>query len=139
MRKFLFPLLLLLSFSIAAQANNTYTVLFPFFTDVAPIYDELVNDENAFIAKGKSSMGDMASTMEFLNDVMPDDVVTEVLGKTATVYSSAYKNGNTVDTNIDKVYAIYLVMRGGVVTVYYTECKAVDQRIYQEEIVNGKL
>ncbi len=127
MRKIIFVLLLTMVSALGAKA----TVLFPFFVDLTGVYDD--SKQNGCLYEGKCMMSKEATDI-FLKDVLPDDVTTTDVSKNYTVLTSAYQSSDTMGDKVDKVYAIYMIIKGEKVYCYYSETTAAQQAVIQAEI-----
>ncbi|MGM9833164.1 MAG: hypothetical protein ACI31A_05695 [Candidatus Limisoma sp.] len=141
MKKFLLLALLALFASNVANA----TVLFSFFTDLAPNYDVIFEskEENNVqtVLKGDSGWGGLNDCQSFLDDVIPEDVSKHYNGKYMIVYTSTFhrEEVDVVDTKSNMVSAIYLVSDGKSVKVFYTETSGTQQKEWEAQIAGGKL
>lgn len=120
------------------------TVLFPFFGDLAPV-NKLVarvvyKDFEQVVYKGDSGWGGVKECVEFLNDVLPEDVNKKLASNGFVVFTSTFhpKEIDTIEDS-NKVSAIYIVQRKGGVEIYYTESDAHQQAEWQDDIENGAL
>ncbi|MGM9815839.1 MAG: hypothetical protein ACI304_02125 [Lepagella sp.] len=141
MKKLLCVALLALLASSAANA----TVLFSFFTDLAPEYDvmfESKKEKNVqIVLKGDSAWGGLDACQSFLDDVIPEDVGKHLDGKGLIVYTSTFHRDeiDVIDTESNMVSAIYLVGDGKSVKVFYSESSGTQQKEWEAQIAGGKL
>ncbi|MGN0225751.1 MAG: hypothetical protein ACI4A7_06705 [Prevotella sp.] len=120
------------------------TVLFPFFNDISADNKMIMSiDDKKFeqiMYKGSSSWGGIADCISFLDDVLPDDVSKNHVSPNMVVYTSLFRK-HEIDTIEDdnKISAIYILKKGNLVEVFYTESNSVQQKAWQEDIASGKL
>lgn len=127
---------------VSAAANAT--VLFPFFGDIAAdnklitrIDDGDGNEQVVY--KGDSSWGGVKDCVNFLDDVVPDDVTKSIDGN-MVVYTSPFRKEETDTIATDnKVSAIYILDKGNCAIIYYTESDGMQQKEWQADIASGKM
>ncbi|MGM9862432.1 MAG: hypothetical protein ACI30W_07535 [Muribaculaceae bacterium] len=136
----------IVSMIVAAAASNVAdaTVLFPFYSDIAPdnkVVARIV-DEKKFeqvVRKGDSGWGDLQACESFLDDVVPDDVSKGKAGN-MVVYTSTFHDKEIDTIEIDnKVSAIYILDKGDKTEVFYSESDGIQQKEWQAAITAGEL
>ena len=141
MKKLLCAALLALWASSAANA----TVLFSFFTDLAPEYNVLFESKEEknvqIVLKGDSAWGGLDACQRFLDDVIPEDVSKHLGSNGMIVYTSTFheEQVDTIGTESNMVSAIYLVGDSKSVMVSYSESSGTQQKEWEAQIAGGKL
>lgn len=107
MKRFLYAILLMIGSAVSANA----TVLFPFFVDIAPKYEEGLSEE--FQSAGVTSaiyysnepaflVSTFTGIESFLKDTLPSDVTRSELkigDCRLVIYTSINKKNDTIETN----------------------------------------